>query len=371
LLFSYHIIHILKDTAFITCLVMIMLLLVEYVGAATRARGLLRLKKSPPAQLLAAALLGLMPGCIGGFATVALFASGAMNFGALVAAMIAGMGDEAFVMYASFPLQALALQGITLATALAAGGLVNLMIRKIPASLVQRYLTPYRNSECQEEQAQNDGAGNRQRHSHCRHEERGDSRRRVKLGSISLHRALLAVGVAFFVVAAASGMLGHTHQSGALLSERWINLLFLAAAAAMLIIIARANERFLEQHLWQHVVKRHFVKIFLWTLGSLIAIAALNRYIEAQTWVRGNQLYMVAAAMLIGLIPASGPHLVFVLLFAQGNIPFSALLANTIVQDGHAGIPLLAESKWGFACMKAIKVLVAAGAGLCGALFGF
>jgi hypothetical protein len=53
-----------------------------------------------------------------------------------------------------------------------------------------------------------------------------------------------------------------------------------------------------------------------------------------------------------------------VLLFAQGSIPFSVLLVNTIMQDGHAGIPLLAESKRAFICMKAVKAVLAAGAGI-------
>ncbi|MGL4956199.1 MAG: putative manganese transporter, partial [Bacteroidales bacterium] len=58
-------------------------------------------------------------------------------------------------------------------------------------------------------------------------------------------------------------------------------------------------------------------------------------------------------------IPSSGPHLVFVLMFAQGSIPFSILLVNSLMQDGHAGLPLLAETKRGFIYLKLIKFVFA------------
>ncbi|MDR1416534.1 MAG: putative manganese transporter [Prevotellaceae bacterium] len=352
----HTIIHILQNTALITCLVMTMLLLIEYVNVATRARGLVRLKKSKVGQLLASALLGMVPGCIGGFATVALFTHGVVNFGALVAAMVAGMGDEAFVMYASFPLQALALQGILLALALAAGGLTNLLVKQVPAPFAHNHLAIHPVDE----------------HRHHRKEgAAGSGSWRSNLKNISFQRALLVGGIVFFIVATISGMLEHSHWHNTVFSERWLNLLFLVAAAAALVIIVRVDEHFLEHHLWGHVIKKHFVKIFLWTLGSLIVIAFLERYIGAQAWMRSNAHYMAVAAILIGLIPASGPHLVFTLMFAQGSLPFSVLLANTIVQEGHAGIPLLAESKRGFFYMKAIKIAIAAGASACGILFGF
>jgi hypothetical protein len=354
---SQSIIHILQNTAFITCLVMTMLLLVEYVNATARSRGLLRLKQSALGQLAVAALLGMIPGCIGGFAVVALFAHGVVNFGALVAAMVAAMGDEAFVMYASFPLKALALQGILLAAALASGGAVNLLRRgkPAPAALLRSATAHAHAAERHHQPHEKDDANGQP-----------ESRRRI-----SLRRAAIAGGLLLFMAATVSGLLGHSHGHENLMGERYINLFFLITAAAALVIVARVDEHFLERHLWRHVVRKHFLRILLWTLGALIAIAVLNRYIEAQAWVRGNRLYMLAAAMLIGFIPASGPHLVFVLLFAQGNIPFSVLLTNTIMQDGHAGIPLLAESKRGFICMKAVKGVAAAAAGAGGMIFGF
>jgi hypothetical protein len=57
-----------------------------------------------------------------------------------------------------------------------------------------------------------------------------------------------------------------------------------------------------------------------------------------------------------GIIPESGPHLVFVTLFAQGAPPFAILLANSIVQDGHGTLPLLAVSRAAFLWLKLVNI---------------
>jgi hypothetical protein len=80
---------------------------------------------------------------------------------------------------------------------------------------------------------------------------------------------------------------------------------------------------------------------------------------------------MMGLALIIGIIPQSGPHIIFVTLFAGGTIPFSVLLVNSIVQDGHGAIPLLAESPRSFILLKAIKLGLGILAGATGLLLGF
>ena len=75
-------------------------------------------------------------------------------------------------------------------------------------------------------------------------------------------------------------------------------------------------------------------------------------------------LWVIVLAVLIGIIPESGPHLVFVTLFAQGVLPFYVLLVNSIVQDGHSALPLLAESKMSFAKAKLINIIVGLAIGI-------
>ncbi|MFH1645558.1 MAG: putative manganese transporter, partial [Candidatus Omnitrophota bacterium] len=47
---------------------------------------------------------------------------------------------------------------------------------------------------------------------------------------------------------------------------------------------------------------------------------------------------------LVGIIPESGPNIIFIMMFAKGMVPFSVLVANSIVQDGHGMIPMLSYS---------------------------
>jgi hypothetical protein len=83
-------------------------------------------------------------------------------------------------------------------------------------------------------------------------------------------------------------------------------------------------------------------------------------------------MYVVLlVAVLIGFIPESGPHLIFVTLFAQGSIPFSILLASSISQDGHGMLPLLAESKRSFLAVKIVNMIYAFIVGLSTFLLGF
>ncbi|HMB15715.1 MAG TPA: hypothetical protein VKN62_05315, partial [Pelovirga sp.] len=60
------------------------------------------------------------------------------------------------------------------------------------------------------------------------------------------------------------------------------------------------------------------------------------------------------------------PHLVFLTLYSQGAIPFSILLASSIVQDGHGMLPLLADSRRDFFQVKAINLVIGLGVGLAG-----
>ena len=75
-------------------------------------------------------------------------------------------------------------------------------------------------------------------------------------------------------------------------------------------------------------------------------------------------IIVLILACFLGIIPESGPNLLFVTLFAQGTIPFSILLANSIVQDGHGMLPMLAHSRKGFLLVKAVNFIIGLSVGL-------
>ncbi|MDP8211558.1 MAG: putative manganese transporter, partial [Candidatus Stygibacter australis] len=151
----------------------------------------------------------------------------------------------------------------------------------------------------------------------------------------------------------------------------WMITTINIVSAISLFIVLTVPEHFLKEHLWNHIVKVHIPRIFIWTFGALLLIHILMHYIDVNVWVQTNIYMVLVVALLVGLIPESGPHLVFVTLFASGTIPFSILLANSIVQDGHGMIPMLAESKRGFIIVKLINLVVGAVIGVIALSIGF
>jgi hypothetical protein len=123
-------------------------------------------------------------------------------------------------------------------------------------------------------------------------------------------------------------------------------------------IVATVPDHFLREHLWRHVALRHVPRIFAWTLGVLVGVALLDRVLDVTVFVQENRWAVLALAGLVGIIPESGPHLVFVTLFDQGTVPFAVLVASSIVQDGHGMLPLLAESRRDFLRVKGVNLVV-------------
>lgn len=101
---------------------------------------------------------------------------------------------------------------------------------------------------------------------------------------------------------------------------------------------------YLKDHIWNHIFKNHIRSIFLWTFGALIVVHSLEHFLDLENLTQNYMLYILLISALIGLIPDSGPHLIFVSLFATGFVPFSVLITSSIVQDGHGLLPLISFS---------------------------
>ena len=120
-------VEILRNSILITGLVTVMMMMIESLNIESHGLFFKGLRKTKVGQVVIAALLGSVPGCMGGFATVSLYTHRMFSFGALVAMMIASSGDEAFIMLAMIPQQALILFAILFVTAVAAGVLVDVI----------------------------------------------------------------------------------------------------------------------------------------------------------------------------------------------------------------------------------------------------
>lgn len=346
-----------RNAVLITGLVVVMMMMIESLNIESKGMVFKGLKKTKFGQVVIAALLGTVPGCMGGFATVSLYTHRMFSFGALVAMMIASSGDEAFIMLAMIPEQALLLFAMLFVLAVAVGVIVDFLHVKVHS----RSCSHHDHSDCGVQTDCHDG--------YVVHEGKDGFKRHF-----GWKRILMFVGLALFIAALATGHLGHEHAAHEghahehhhginLLSEEWMNILFAGLSTIVLGVLFFASDHFVEGHLWNHIIKRHLPTIFAWTFGVLLVLGIGMQYVDLDKWISGNTALMILLATLVGIIPESGPHMIFVTLFAAGVVPFPVLLASSISQDGHASIPLLAESRKSFAWAKLINCIVALAAG--------
>lgn len=177
-------------------------------------------------------------------------------------------------------------------------------------------------------------------------------------------RGILGVTLVLFLFAVLSGQLGPT-------SWNWMKVTLVILSSVALFIVATVPDHFLEEHLWNHVARKHIPKIFIWTFGALLLMHILLDHLHLEGWMQESQLLILVIACLVGLIPESGPHLLFLTLFAENTIPFSIFLASSIVQDGHGMLPLLAKSRRDFLKVKGINFVVGLLAGMIGYVSGW
>ena len=355
----FHLLEdVLRNSILIAGLVVVMMMMIESLNIESRGRFFSGLGRSRVAQVLFSAFLGAIPGCMGGFASVSLYTHRMISFGALIAMMIASSGDEAFVMLAMIPKDAAWIFLSIFVIAVIAGLVVDAVHDRVHDEKHchcgdhMHCEEPY---EVHEEDTCSHPELDMEEHHHGRH--------------LTWRRALMFAGTLVFIVALATGMLEHEHEEEAaagginLLSEDWMNMLFAGLSIIMLGVLAFASDHFVEEHLWHHIVVKHLPRIFAWTLGVLLIVGVLLHYVDISTWISDNTAIMIVLATLVGIIPESGPHMLFVTLYATGIVPLPVLLASCISQDGHASLPLLAESTRSFARAKAINCMVALSAG--------
>jgi hypothetical protein len=339
------VLSVLKSAIMITGFVFIMMLLIEYTNVQTKGIWHNIIAGNKWKQYFFSALLGAIPGCLGAFTIVALFSHRLISFGAIVAAMIATSGDEAFVMFAMFPQKAAVLTVIILIIGIIAGYVTDKVYK--PTKMIEGFAESsfpiHDNEQCK--CFQKDKFLNQLLHP-------------------TINRLLLILFALAFLVLILTGILAGN-------AKLWIKATVLLGISFSLFIILSVPDHFLKKHLWEHIVKMHIPRIFLWTFGTLLVFSIGMNYIDLQGWISDNMLVVLIVAILIGIIPESGPHLILVTLFAEGSIPFSILLANSISQDGHGMLPLLAESKRGFIMVKVVNIIVAFVIGGTGLIFRF
>lgn len=319
-----------KESIEICALVILMMTLIEIFNVCTQGKMFHSLEKHKGRQIVTSAALGLIPGCLGGFAGVSLYSHRMIGFGALLATLIATTGDEAFIMLAKFPGTALLMMCGLFVLGIGIGALTEIIVGSMQKKGKMMNIGADRSRDDNYEIHSCDCGHHGDEHSHHEEDSHDDEECCHHHDEAGHHHE--------------EGC--HHHEKGEEHGHHAHNL-----------------RHFLEEHVWKHVIKRHLPTIFAWTFGVLALFGILSIYIDIETWIKGNIWLMLVIAVAAGLIPESGPHLVFVSMFAAGILPFPVLLANCISQDGHACLPLIAENKRSWLTVKLIKTVIAAAVG--------
>jgi hypothetical protein len=276
------ILKVIPATVQISLLVLTMMVVVDVINVWTRGKIGIFLKEGKQwRQYFVSSFIGTIPGCIGGFTNVSLYIHGMISFGALVGAMAAISGDEAFVMLAMFPKTAALLFAILFIIGIIIGWITDWAVKKWHIATCK---------DCQSE-------------------------------------------------------LIHPDHEGI--------------------------KHYIKEHIWKHIVKRHLWKTALWTFGALLIVEIGLQFWRLETLASKYTLVLLFISAFIGLIPESGPHLIFITLYASGLIPFSVLLTSSIVQDGHGMLPMLAYSVKDSLLIKGFNLAFGLAVGLIVFMFGW
>lgn len=338
--------EVLRLTLLVTSFVFTMMMLVEFINVSSTGLISKWLGKGSFLNFIAIVLIGATPGCLGAFTAVALFIHGVISRGVVVATMIAASGDEAFFMLAMMPKTALLLFAFLIVYGIAVGMVTDRIFKK----------KGYKGEPCHRGMVLHQGE-------HEGEHAEGSARRRSFAEWSALRLTLLCA----FLFVSAGVVMGWIGEEG----WNWERIALLVTTVTGFAVIFLASDHFIREHLIRHIAREHLLKLFLWTFVALLAMELLKfggDHFEAL--VKHNEVVAILLACMVGLLPESGPHMIFVAGYVSGIVPFSVLVASSVVQDGHGMLPLLAQSPSEFVKIKTVNFIAGVLAGFIFLAFG-
>ncbi|NLJ78732.1 MAG: arsenic efflux protein [Tissierellia bacterium] len=371
----------------VTVFVGAVLLLFGYVNFKQSGNLVKKIEQSKRAQPIIGALLGLTPGCGGAIFIVPLFPKGTVSFGTIVATLIATMGDSAFVLMIAMPLQYLLVSLLSFIVAIITGYIIDYfdfgkgLLEKINKRRASKedIKSRHRRKDHSLQGKILTGMGHDSDHiAHIGHKE-GDEIDLILHHNIRGHQPIDTIGyklthnvyMIYWIAISIGLILGILDLFQVDLNAMIIpNLGTIVGSLGTLlsIIMMIASNKFIQSDTHEETeLKTLFLKetivhnaqetafVATWVfiayfvyelsvlglgLGDYMAGEAVIMEFLSQTG-----LTSVLLGALIGIIPGCGPQIIFVTLYTRGVLPFSALLANAISQDGDALFPLIALDK--------------------------
>jgi len=374
------------ENAFIQVTVFVgaVLMLFGYVNFRLSGRLVEAIGNSKKTQPIVGSLLGLTPGCGGAIFVMPLFPQGVVSFGTIVATLIATMGDSAFVLMSVMPFHYLLVSIFSFIVAIIVGYLVDQttigeqLLENI--NLKQKQRQEEHLSKKEEDHLLQAYESGRTADSlkHIGHRE-GDAIDLILHHSIKGHQAKDTLGYKithtaypiYWLIISVGLIFGILD-----LFQVDLNNLFIPNLGTILGVIGTFSSVFmmimsnkfiqddtheeaelkamsLKETIIHNAQETAFVATWvfvaylvyeLFVLGLGGGVYALGET-KITSFLSQTGFMAVIIGTLIGIIPGCGPQIIFVSLYTKGLIPFAALLANAVSQDGDALFPLLAIDK--------------------------
>ena len=264
------------------------------------------MKKGDTWQVPMASLLGALPGCGGAVIVITAFARGNIRLGAMVAALIATMGDAAFLLLAKEPTTYLKLMSISIFAAVISGWTVDRFHQG------ELYSSEIKHFE------------------------------KIGIGKLRTRDKL-------FMAFAAPGLFLGILQ----LAQVDIN------SFGILVTILGLLGAFLSISLWvlspinavsssdDHPFTRSSEEtsfVTVWVIAGFLAYEYAYAFfgLDLEVLAEAAWIFLPILAILVGFIPGCGPQVLVTTLYLNGVIPFAALIGNAISNDGDALFPAIA-----------------------------
>ena len=337
------------------------------------------LEENERAQPLAGALLGVTPGCGGAIIAMPLYIRGTVSFGTVVAALAATAGDSAFVILALAPEAALYAYGLAFISAILFGYAIDfggLGVGRVDR-LVDRMSRPVTDGgfattnvaaggPSVPEYGGPDSHDHDSEHAHGHDHDHGSDLPSYLPESRLLERVSHGIHVLWWIVLAGALVAGVMYLAQGAAEPEWV----LTPTYDGLFTISGLLGTTLSFYLY--FVGRHYIgqgeagrvrdsfenlyntfqhaametaMVTVWVIGGylLYEYGLLLTGVDIQGLAAAAGVLAPIAGAMLGLIPGCAAHIVFAQLYAvEEAIPFSALVANAISQDGDALFPLMA-----------------------------
>lgn len=270
-----------------------------------------------------ASILGALPGCGGAIIVVTQFTKKQASFGSVVAVLTATMGDAAFLLLATRPLDGLLMMVIGVSVGVISGQVVN---------------TFHKSDKFQPTQASD-------------FSEQPQCQPKALIFSRPVWKFALMPSLIVAIVIATNtdlSVFGNGINHGITLFGS-IMALFIVVVWALSSKGSSYKQVTSEEapcnppsKLTKVLMDTHFVTA--WVVASFMLFEVLVNLlgVDLKAWFSEYAYLAPLVAVAIGLLPGCGPQIVVMTLYIQGIIPFSAMAANAISNDGDALFPAIA-----------------------------